>query len=123
MAKDDPSAGAAGQEKPFTFYAAKGRIYVRNVAQKLIDLGTLSPQDGGFGYRLDGNDMTGGGFRTEEAALRDIAKKVRFLWLDGQFTAVADARDNPDLNLDGATRIDVTLDELPPGERLFDATV
>jgi hypothetical protein len=48
---------------------------------------------------------------------------VRFLWLDGQFTAVADARDDPDLDLDGARQIEVTLDELKPGERMEDATV
>jgi hypothetical protein len=125
MAKDDsnPLGDVAARQKPFTFYAAKGRIYARNVDQKLIDLGAITSEDGGVAYLLDGNQMTGRGLRDEETALRDMASKIRFLWLDGQFTAVADASDNPGLDLDGATRIDVTLDELPPGERLFDATV
>jgi hypothetical protein len=118
------SIEAQRRQLPFTFYAAaNGRIYVRNVDQKVIDLGALSREDGGTSYLLDGNQMTGKGFRNAEAALRDIAAKVRYLWLDGQFTAVADARDNPDLNLDGATQVDVTLDELKPGERIEDATV
>jgi hypothetical protein len=118
------SIEAERRQLPFTFYAAaNGRIYVRNVDQKVIDLGTLSRDDGGVCYFLDGNHETGKGFRDEEAALRDIASRVRFLWLDGQFTAVADAREDPELNLDGATQVDVTLDELKPGERIEDATV
>ena len=118
------SIEAQRRQLPFTFYAAaNGRIYVRNVDQKVIDLGALSREDGGMGYLLDGNQMRGAGFRDAEAALRSIASKVRFLWLDGQFTAVADARDDPNLNLDGATQVDVTLDELKPGERIEDATV
>jgi hypothetical protein len=118
------SAEAQRRKLPFTFYAAKNhRIYVRNVEQKVIDLGVLSREDGAVCYFLDGNHDTGRGFRDEEAALRDIASRVRFLWLDGQFTAVADARDDPELDLDGATQVEVTLDELKPGERIEDATV
>ena len=118
------SVEAERRQIPFTFYAAaNGRIYVRNVDQKVIDLGALSRDEGGLCYFLDGNHQTGKGFRDAEAALRDIATHVRFLWLDGQFTAVADAREDPALNLDGATQVDVTIDELKPGERIEDATV
>jgi hypothetical protein len=126
MASTDKPRSIEAQRRqlPFTFFAAaNGRIYVRNVDQKVIDLGALSREDGGMRYLLDGNQMTGSGFRDAAAALRDIASKVRYLWLDGQFTAVADARDDPALNLDGATQVDVTLDELKPGERIEDATV
>jgi hypothetical protein len=125
MASSNTTSIEAQRRKlPFTFYAAaNGRIYVRNVAQKVIDLGAISREDGSVCYFLDGNHKTGKGFRDEEAALRDIAASVRFLWLDGQFTAVADARDDPQLNLDGATQVDVELDELKPGERMEDATV
>ena len=120
----DPRAAAlAGRKQTFTLYAANGRVYARNVEQKVIDLGTLSQQDGGFGYLLDGNKLSGNGFRDEMAALRDLGGKLRFLWLDGQFTAVADARDDASLNLDGATELEITLDELAPGERIEDATV
>jgi hypothetical protein len=123
MASDKIQDEAAARQQHFTFYAANGRIYARNVAQKVIDLGAISRGDGGFAYELDGNHRSAGGFKAEQEALRDIAKHVRYLWLDGQFTAVADARDNPGLNLDGAAQLDVMLDELPPGERIYDATV
>jgi hypothetical protein len=122
MAKHD-DRGSAPLLQPFTFYAANGRIYASNVAQKLIDLGALTGQDGSFGYLLDGNQMSGRGFHDELAALRAVATKVRFLWLDGQFTALASARDDPDLNLDGATRLDVLIDEIRPDEKIVDATV
>lgn len=125
MANDDDRGQApAARQQPFTLYAANGRVYARNAAQKVIDLGALARGDGGaFGYLLDGNQQSGRGFASEEEALRDIARHLRFLWLDGQFTAVADARDNPDLDLDGATQLDIVLDELQPGERTYDATV
>lgn len=124
MADIDPVAGRApARNQAFTLYAANGRVYVRNVDQKIIDLGELTREDGAFRYLLDGNKQAGTGFFTEEAALRDIAGNIRFVWLDGQFTAVADARDGGSLNLDGATQFDFTLDELAPGERAYDATV
>ncbi|MBE7368554.1 hypothetical protein [Ramlibacter pallidus] len=110
--------------QPYTLYAAGGRIYARNRDQKVIDLGSLERADaGGLRYFLDGNKQVGEGFSTEEQALRDLGGHLRFLWLDGQFTAVADARDDPSLNLDGATQVEIELDELQPGEPAVDATV
>ena len=125
MAQNERSGTAApGRRQPYTLYAASGPVYVRNADQKVIDLGALERADGGaFRYLLDGNRESGQGFFTEEEALRDIARHLHFLWLDGQFTAVADARDEATLNLDGATRLDIELDELKPGERAYDATV
>jgi len=123
MADQDLTTRAPVRQ-PFVLYAANGRIYARNRTQKVIDLGALTREQGGaFRYELDGNHESGGGFLTEEEALHAIARSIRFLWLDGQFTAVADARDNAGLNLDGATRVTIELEELPPGEREFDATV
>jgi hypothetical protein len=112
-----------GPQQPFTLFAAGGRIYVRNMNQKMIDLGALTREAAGFGYLLDGNQQSGSGFASEEAALRDLAGKLRYLWLDGQFTAVADARDDPAFDIAGATQFDFVLDELQPGERTYDATV
>jgi hypothetical protein len=123
MAKTDSSTGAntPGPKQPFTFYAANGRLYASNVAQKLIDLGALQQQDGGWAYLLDGNKEGRSGFANAQAALRDVASRIRFLYLDGQFTAVADARAS--VNLDGAERLDAMIDELQPGEPAVDATV
>jgi hypothetical protein len=123
MANDDHTTRSPVRQ-PFVLYAAKGRIYARNRTQKVIDLGAITHEDGGsFRYLLDGNQQSDGGFFTEEEALHAIARGIRFLWLDGQFTAVGDARDDANLDLDGATRITIELDEMPPGERAVDATV
>lgn len=115
--------GDAPRRQPYTLLAAQGRVYARNTAQKVIDLGALARRDGGaFCYLLDGNKETGEGFSTEAEALRDIARHLRFLWLDGQFTAVGDAREG-DLDLSEAVQLDIELDELGPGEPAVDATV
>ena len=113
----------ASPRQAFTFYAANGRVYVSNSEQKLIDLGALTPQGDGFGYLLDGNQLAAQGLPSAEAALRHIADHIRFLYLDGQFTALADMRGNQSVHLDGAPRIDVILDELQRGEPMEDARV
>lgn len=122
MANDDRRDDAARAQQAYILYAAHGRVYASNVDQKLIDLGALARDDGGsLCYLLDSNHETGKGFFTEEDALRDIARHLGFLWLDGQFTAVADTRAT--VNLDGAKQLEIVLDELKPGERTYDATV
>ena len=113
----------AQRQQPFTLYAAQGRLYAGNAAQKLVDLGELAQEAGRWHYLLDGNKLQGAGFFTAEEALRDVAQKIRFLYLDGQFTALADSRDSPGLDLANATRLDITLDALAPGEPATDATV
>jgi hypothetical protein len=113
--------GGAARQQPYTLCAAHDRVYARNVDGKLIDLGALHHGEGGACYRLDGNGQSADGFFTEEEALRDLGHNLRFLWLDGQFTALADVRDTVDLQ--GACQVDIMLDELQPGERAFDATV
>ena len=109
--------------KPFTLYAAQGRVYASNVDQKLVDLGSLAPADDGWRYRLDGNGLDAGGLPDARAALEHLARRLRFLFLDGQFTALVDERGNGALDLDGAERLDIALDELAPGERIQDASV
>lgn len=121
MATDDRGAAPATRQQPFRLYAAQGHVYARNRDNKLIDLGTLTHHEGGICYLLDGNGQGGSGFFTEEEALRDIAGHLHFLWLDGQFTAVGDA--GAETNLEGATQLDIVLDELAPAERITDATV
>jgi len=120
---DQAHSPAPRRQQPFTLYAAHGRVYARNVDQKVIDLGELRQDAGAWRYRLDGNQQEGTGLASEEDALRDIGSHLRFLWLDGQFTAVADARDGGALELDGVAQVEIVLDELAPGERMVDATV
>ena len=121
MAQENTSPDAARRQQPFTLYAASGRVYATNVAQKLVDLGALWRDDAGFRYLLDGNKMQGDGLITAEAALREIAQRVSFLYLDGQFTALADLRGTDGVALDGAVRLDIDLDELAPGEQIENA--
>jgi hypothetical protein len=125
MEHDDDRAHAPAprRQQPFILYAAAGRVYARNTDQKVIDLGELRQDGGSWSWCLDGNHASHSGLFTAEEALRDIGRTVHFLWLDGQFTAVADARDSGNLNLDGATEVEILLDELEPGERMYDATV
>lgn len=111
------------RKQPYTLYAARGRLYARNAAGPVIDLGELAPQDGGWHYRLDGNQLAGQGFATPEQALRDIAARLHFLWLDGQFTSLPDVRQSAGVDFSQAVQLDIELDELGPGERMEDARV
>jgi hypothetical protein len=122
MAHQDTPQEPASPRQAFTFYAADGRVHASNVAQKLIDLGSLQQQADGWCYLLDGNKHTGERLPSAEAALRHIVDHVRFLYLDGQFTALADMRGNAGVHLDGAPRIDVMIDELQSREPIEDTT-
>ncbi|MFL6691995.1 MAG: hypothetical protein ACJ8GO_03460 [Ramlibacter sp.] len=105
----------------FTFLAARGRLYARNLDMKIIDLGPLArADDGQWHWCLDGNGLTGSA-PDAEAAMRDAAQRMGFLFLDGQFTAVAEV--GPTTHFDGAQAVDLVLDELQPGERMEDARV
>jgi hypothetical protein len=123
MATASSSGEPASPRQTFAFYAADGRVYASNVDQKLIDLGALTRQDDGrFRYLLDGNKQCEHGLASAEAALRHIADHAGFLYLDGQFTALADLRERAtQVHLDGAPRIEVTMDVLPSGEPIEDA--
>jgi hypothetical protein len=107
-------------QRHFTFLAAGGRLYSRNVDRKVIDLGSLAPDGGEWRWQLDGNGLSGVAGNPCDA-MRDAADRMGFLYLDGQFTAVAEVP--PDAHLDGAESLDVVLDELQPGERMEDARV
>lgn len=105
----------------FTFLAARDRLFARNLDRKTIDLGRLAREgDGQWHWTLDGNGLTGSA-ADPEAAMRDAAQRMGFLFLDGQFTSVAPV--GPTAHLDGAQAVDVVLDELQPGERMEDARV
>jgi len=105
----------------FTFLAANGRLYARNLDMKIIDLGALArADDGQWRWTLDGNQLSGGA-PDAQAAMRDAAARMGFLYLDGQFTAVAPI--GATTHLDGAETVDLVLDELQPGERMEDARV
>lgn len=115
------SQDSSRTRRHFTFLAARDRFYARNLDGKLIDLGSLARgDDGQWHWTLDGNGLDGSA-ADAESAMRDAAQRMGFLFLDGQFTAVAEV--GPTAHLDGAQAIDVVLDELQPGERMEDARV
>ncbi|VWX62505.1 conserved hypothetical protein [Burkholderiales bacterium 8X] len=104
----------------FTLYATEGRIYASNVRQKLVDLGRLEQVDGDFVYELDGDGHQAGGFESADEALKDMARGLSFLHLDGQFTALADLRGESGPDLSKAVRLDIELDELGASEPAVD---
>lgn len=114
---------AAPRRQPYTLYAAQGRVYARNAAGPVVDIGCLRRESGGYAYLLDGNKLAGQGFATETEALRDISRRLHFLWLDGQFTALPDVRQSAGVDFARATHIDIELDELGPNEPIADARV
>ncbi|WP_427912776.1 hypothetical protein ACPWT1_19455 [Ramlibacter sp. MMS24-I3-19] len=105
----------------FSFIAANGRLYARNLDMTIIDLGRLARRaDGRWEWVLDGNGLAGEA-ASAKAAMRDAASRMGFLYLDGQFTAVAPI--GPTTSLERAETLDLVLDELQPGERMEDARV
>lgn len=117
----DRSADRSRQ--PFTLYATDDRVYASNVRNKLVDLGSIERADGRINYLLDGSGPAGEGFDDLPSALRDMAARLSFLYLDGQFTAQADLRDGDAPALDRAQRLDIEIDELGPGEAAIDPNV
>ena len=119
----DEIRNAGPRKQPYTLYAAKGRLYARNAAGPVIDLGQVEREGATWSWQLDGNELRGQGFANEQAALRDVAKHLRFLWLDGQFTALPDVRQTAGVDFGSAAQLDIDLDELAPGEPVTDASV
>jgi|GEM_PF-4071136 len=46
---------------------------------------------------------------------------MSYLYLDGQFTALADVREDDNVHLLNAPQLNIVVDELQPGERVEDA--
>lgn len=107
----DSPAAPDGNGIPFTLYAVGGRVLASNVRGKLVDLGHLGRGgDGSWSYRLDGDQSTGLGLESPEAALEHIAGTTTFLFLDGQFTALEDLGGAGRPDLESAVQLQVVLD-------------
>lgn len=120
-----PAATSAGMGASFTLYAAGGRVYASNVRDKVVDLGLLEERgSGGYRYQLDGDDaIASAGFATAEDALVHLAHAITFLFLDGQFTALADVGGPSRPDLLSATQIHVVLDRRGHAEPTIEADV
>lgn len=120
-----PQDDAKAMIQSYQMKAARGRLFVRNVDRKVIDLGELRETDGSWRYLIDATGASRSGFSSPEEAMRAIAGSLRFLWLDGQFTAVADDEEmeSDPKAWEEAPGIEFELDEFAPGEPVVDATV
>lgn len=108
----------------FTLYAAQGRVLCSNKRDKLIDLGLLHQEEGAWQYQMDGDETVAAtGFATAEEALADLAGTITFLYLDGQFTALADVGEGGRPDLADATQIHITLDPLGHGSPAIAADI
>lgn len=96
----------------FTLYASHGRIYAENVDGKLVDIGALQHTGDAWTFRLDADGIEGEALDTPAHALADIQERITFLYLDGQFTALPDVRDEARLTAD-APQVAITLDTTP----------
>jgi hypothetical protein len=115
---NDSTRSRRAHPQPFTLFGARGRVYARNVKQKVVDIGELPGSGKGpFSYRLDVGGLSGEGFDSAKAALTDLSQQLTFIYLDGQFTSLP-GEDTAALDLDHATQIEVVFgnvaDVAPP---------
>ncbi len=105
----ETSRARRANPQTFSLFATRGRLYVRNVKQKVIDIGELPGSgQGPFTYRLDVGGMSGEGFASAEDALRDLSQQLTFIYLDGQFTSLPE-EDTSSLDLDDAIQLELVF--------------
>lgn len=102
-------------QQTYTLYASHGRIYAENRDGKLIDIGSLRKEGNMYRCRLDADGVLGDGMESAERAMADLQQRVSFLYMDGQFTALPDARQQARLAADvPSTRITLNQDVHEP---------
>lgn len=99
--------------EPFTLFAAHGRMYARNLRGKIIDLGRLACEHGEWTAEIDGSHDRIEPQPSALAALDAVAERLTFLFLDGQFTALADLAGDGRPDLEQAPQRAIALG--PPG--------
>jgi len=87
-----------------------------NAAGKLIDLGTLRLDERGkFNFRLNSLPVSGYGFSSVAEALGNLAQKVTWPYLAGEFDQ---SRNRPATRATRlAPQVQITLEETPQGAR------
>ncbi|HFE8063970.1 hypothetical protein [Klebsiella pneumoniae] len=90
-------------------------MLAQNIDGHVIDLGELTKQNGTINWLLDGNKEKGENLKTEIEALEDIASKIDFLFLDGQFTSLPDISAEYKNKLTSAPSMEIVLNE--PGDK------
>ncbi len=97
---------------PYFIYLCEQRILAQNIDGHIIDIGGYQTEEGGISWLLDGNKEQGEGINTEREALDDIAGKIDFLFLDGQFTSLPDLSADYGDKLETASAKQIVLNEL-----------
>lgn len=79
-------------DRPFRLIATDARVLAQNAAGKLIDIGEIARgADGACTIRLDVDGIETGPQSDAQAALEALVPMLTFDYLDGLFTAEADA--------------------------------
>ncbi len=93
----------------YAIYTSAGRIYVQEASGKVIDLGDLFETAHIYGYRLDRGGIEGQGYADLGAALRDLASRLTFSYLDALFRSQPDVADEASLHSVSVPAIRVRL--------------
>jgi hypothetical protein len=100
-------------DRPFRLIATDARVLAQNAAGKLIDIGEISRgANGACTIRLDVDGIETGPQSDVRAALEALVPLLTFDYLDGLFTAEADA--HFDGLLDALPHVAFTLPEALP---------
>lgn len=98
-------------EQTYALYASHGRVYAENRDGKLIDIGSVRKEGNLYRCRLDADGVLTEALESPERAMADIQQRIGFLYMDGQFTALPDARQQARLAADApSTRITLGQD-------------
>jgi transposase InsO family protein len=101
-------------DRPFRLFATEKRVLAQNAVGKLIDIGAIEHRhDGHCAIHLDVDAINTGPQPNPQSALRALVPKLNFDYLDGLFTAEANARFDGRLDMTDVTEFNVG------GERLY----
>lgn len=97
-------------QQTYTLYASHGRIYAENRDGKLVDIGSVRKEGNTYRCHLDADGVLTEAMPSPERAMADLQQRISFLYLDGQFTALPDTRQQAKLAAD-APHTSITLSQ------------
>lgn len=89
--KEGNTEPPASFERPFRLFAVEQRVLAQNVDGKVIDIGAMDSRNGEFCACMDSGDIATDPKRSAELALKALAGKLSFDYLDGLFTSEREA--------------------------------
>jgi hypothetical protein len=89
--KEGKAERRASLERPFRLFAVEQRVLAQNVDGKVIDIGAMDSKNGQFCACMDSGDLVTEPKRSAELALKALAGKLSFDYLDGLFTSEREA--------------------------------